>query len=106
MAMRLCELENKEVINACDCKKLGCIVDLVIDECNGCIEALVIPKAGKLCGFFCDGSEYIIPFKCIRKIGEATLRRILSWWRYMRCKRLVKFLLVFLKESCYNRKHA
>lgn len=68
--MRLCELENKEVINACDCKKLGCIVDLIIDECSGCIEALVIPKAGKLCGFFCDGSEYIIPFKCIRKIGE------------------------------------
>lgn len=67
--MRLCELENKEVINACDCKKLGYIVDLIIDECNGCIEALVIPKAGKLCGFFCDGSEYIIPFKCIRKIG-------------------------------------
>ena len=50
--MRLCELEDKEVINAC-----------------GCIEALVVPKAGKLCGFFCDGSEYIIPFKCIRKIG-------------------------------------
>ena len=56
--MRLCELENKEVINACDCKKLGYIVDLIIDECNGCIEAMVIPKAGKLCGFFCDGSEY------------------------------------------------
>lgn len=67
--MRLCELEDKEVINACDCKKLGYIVDLIIDECNGCIEALVIPKAGKLCGFFCDGSEYIIPFKCIKKIG-------------------------------------
>lgn len=52
--MRLCELENKEVINACDCKKLGYVVDLIIDECSGCIEAMVIPKAGKLCGFFCD----------------------------------------------------
>ena len=81
--MRLCELENKEVINACDCKKLGYIVDLVIDECSGCIEAMVIPKAGKLCGFFCDGSEYIIPFKCIRKI--------LFWWRCMR-KDKVKIL--------------
>ena len=48
--MRLCELENKEVINACDCKKLGYVVDLIIDECKGCIEALVIPKGGKLCG--------------------------------------------------------
>ena len=38
---------DKEVINACDCKKLGYVVDLIIDECKGCIEALVIPKGGK-----------------------------------------------------------
>lgn len=67
--MRFCELENKEVINACDCKKLGFVVDLIIDECKGCIEALIIPKAGKFCGFFSDGAEYIIPFQCIKKIG-------------------------------------
>ena len=48
--MRLCELEDKEVINACDGKKLGYIADLIIDECKGCIEAIVVPKAGKLCG--------------------------------------------------------
>lgn len=67
--VRLCELEDKEVINTCDCKKLGYIVDLIIDECKGCIEAIVVPKAGKLCGFFGDGAEYIIPFRCIKKIG-------------------------------------
>ena len=67
--MRLCELQEKEVINACDCRKLGYVADLVIDECNGRIEAIVIPKAGKFCGFFSDGSEFVIPFKCIRKIG-------------------------------------
>lgn len=67
--MRLCELENKEVINTCDCRKLGYVVDLVIDECKGRIEALVIPKAGKFCGFFSDGAEYVIPFQCIKKIG-------------------------------------
>ncbi len=67
--MRLCELQDKEVINACDCKKLGYVVDLIIDECNGCIEAIIIPKTGKFCGFFSDGSEYIIPYKCIKKIG-------------------------------------
>ncbi len=67
--MRLCELQDKEVINACDCKKLGYIVDLIIDECNGCIEAIIIPKAGKLCNFFGDSGEYIIPYKCIKKIG-------------------------------------
>lgn len=67
--MRFCEFQEKEVINTCDCKKLGCVVDLIFDECSGQIEAIIIPKPGKLCGFFSDGGEYIIPFKCIRKIG-------------------------------------
>lgn len=67
--MRLCELENKEVINACDCKKLGYVEDLIIDECNGTIEALIIPKTGRFCCFFSDGEEYVIPYRCIRKIG-------------------------------------
>ena len=26
-------------------------------------------EASKFCNFFCDGSEYIIPYKCICKIG-------------------------------------
>ena len=68
-AVRLCELEDKEVINTCDCKKLGYIVDLIIDECKGCIEAIVVPRAGKFCGLFGDGAEYIIPFLCIKRIG-------------------------------------
>ena len=67
--LRLSELEDKEVINACDCKKLGYVVDLIIDECQGCIEAIIIPKTGKFCGIFCDGGEYVIPFRCVRKIG-------------------------------------
>ena len=41
--VRLSEWKKKEVINCCDCKKLGYIEDLIIDECKGCIEALVVP---------------------------------------------------------------
>lgn len=67
--MRLCEFQDKEVINTCDCKKLGCVVDLIIDECKGCIEAIIIPKGGKFCGIFGDVAEYIIPYNCIKKIG-------------------------------------
>ena len=33
--MRLCELREKEVINICDGKRLGCIVDLEFDICGG-----------------------------------------------------------------------
>lgn len=49
--IRLCELSKKEVINCCDCKKLGYIDDLIIDDCKGCIEALVVPEGGKWCNF-------------------------------------------------------
>lgn len=67
--IRLSELEKKEVINCCDCKKLGCIHDLIIDDCKGCIEAFVVLEGGKWCGFFGDGKEYIIPFSCVKRIG-------------------------------------
>lgn len=67
--MRFCEFQNKEVINSCDCKKLGYVVDLIINERNGCIEAIIIPKSSKLCSFFGDNGEYIIPYECIKKIG-------------------------------------
>ena len=36
---------------------------------GGDIEAIIIPKGGKFCGLFGDGAEYIIPFKCIKRIG-------------------------------------
>ena len=67
--MRLNDFPGKEVINSCDGKKLGYIVDFVFDEKCGQIEAIIIPKTSKFCNFFCDGSEYIIPYKCICKIG-------------------------------------
>ena len=59
----------KKYPHACDGKKLGYIVDFVFDEKCGQIEAIIIPKTSKFCNFFCDGSEYIIPYKCICKIG-------------------------------------
>jgi len=67
--MRLSEFQNKEVINGCDCKKLGCVADLIFDECKGCIEAIIVPKNGKWCNIFGEIGEYIIPFACIQKIG-------------------------------------
>ena len=67
--MRLYELREKEVINLCDCRKLGCVTDLVVDMCNGCVEAIVIPEVGRFKGFFGYDSEYVIPFNCIRNIG-------------------------------------
>ena len=45
--MRLSEFQEKEVINLCDCKRLGYVSDLHIDECNGCITAIILPGESK-----------------------------------------------------------
>ena len=68
--MRICELHNKQVINTCDCKILGCVADVEFNECTGCIKSLIVPGPGKFCSFLGRDSEYCIPWKCIRQIGE------------------------------------
>ena len=67
--MRLCEMRDKEVINICDGKRLGCVMDLEFDACSGENEKIIIPGPGKICGVFGTDSEYVIPFGCIKKIG-------------------------------------
>ena len=57
--MRVCDLHNKQVINTCDCKILGCVIDIDFDECSGCIKALIVPGPGRLCGLF--GRDNSIP---------------------------------------------
>lgn len=67
--MRLCELQEKEVINVCDCKCLGNVVDIDFDPESGCVLALIIPGPGKLFGMFGREFELCIPWKCIVRIG-------------------------------------
>jgi len=67
--IRFCELREREVINTCNCKRLGCVTDILLDMCSGCVEAIIIPGPGKICGFLGYDSEYIIPFECIKKVG-------------------------------------
>ena len=52
--MRLCEFQKKEVINSCDCSKIGYVTDLIFDECSGCIEAIIVPKGGRRRYRACD----------------------------------------------------
>lgn len=67
--MRLCELRDKEVINGCSGRKLGCVADVEINICTGEVEAVIVPGPGRICGFLGTDSEYVIPYKCICKIG-------------------------------------
>ena len=55
--MRFCELKEKEVVNICNGKCLGGVVDLQINECSGAIEALIVPGPGKFCDTICMYKE-------------------------------------------------
>ena len=68
--MRLCELRQKEIINTCTCKSLGCPIDLEFDCATGRIHSLIVPGPGKFCSFFGRENEYIIPWNCICQIGD------------------------------------
>ena len=67
--MRLCELKEKEVINVCNCKCLGFVVDIDIDVCTGVVLALIIPGCGKLWSMFGRGSELLIPWSQVVRVG-------------------------------------
>lgn len=67
--MKMCDLRQKEVINECDCKRLGFVADLEFDICTGCIEAIIVPGPCKVFGVFGRDTEYVIPFNCIKQIG-------------------------------------
>ena len=71
--MRLCELEDKEVINVTDGRSLGCVMDLEFDPKCGQIEALIVPGPGKCFGLFGREFELVIPWKCICRIGPDTV---------------------------------
>ena len=67
--MRFCELCDKEVINANDCRCLGSVRDLEIDKECGEIKALIVPGPGKFMGLFGKDCEYFIPWCKVIRIG-------------------------------------
>lgn len=68
--MRICELKQKEVINANDCKRLGFVGDVDFDMCTGCLIAIIVPGPGCFCGFIGREKEFIIPFCDICQVGD------------------------------------
>ena len=50
--MRICELRQKEVINTCTCRSLGCPIDIEFDCRTSCLSALVLPGPGRFCCLF------------------------------------------------------
>lgn len=68
--MKISDFQTKDVINVVDGKRLGHISDLELDLRQGTIEAIVVPINSKFMGLFGGGSDLIIPWKNIVKIGS------------------------------------
>ena len=67
--MRISDLQNKDVINILDGKKIGNIIDLNIDF-NGNTTGIVVEKYKFLVSMFSSNKEIIIKWNQIEKIGE------------------------------------
>lgn len=66
--MRLSELQNKDVVNIVDGKKIGNIIDVSIDL-NGNTTGLIVEKYKFLVSMF-SNKEIEIKWSQIEKIGE------------------------------------
>jgi YlmC/YmxH family sporulation protein len=68
--VKISDFQSKDVINIVDGKKLGQVSDLELDLRQGRIDSIVVPSTqGKFFGFFGGGTDVVIPWKNIVKIG-------------------------------------
>ncbi|PAD31174.1 YlmC/YmxH family sporulation protein [Paenibacillus sp. 7523-1] len=68
--MKISDFQTKDVINITDGKRLGQISDLELDLKQGRIEAIVVPGYSKFMGLFGGGTDLVIPWRNIVKIGS------------------------------------
>ena len=66
--MNLSDLQNKDIVNMLDGKKIGNIIDARFNISTGVIEKLIIEPTKSL--FSLKNSELEIKFSEIKKIGE------------------------------------
>lgn len=65
--MRLSDLQDKDIVNVEDGKKIGKIIDVVIDE-QGNMKALIVQRT-KMLNMFSNASEMEVKWNQIKKIG-------------------------------------
>lgn len=67
--MRLSELQNKDIVNVKDGKKIGNIIDILINQ-DGISNGIVVEKSKFLISRFTSNGEIEIKWNQIEKIGE------------------------------------
>ena len=69
MSAKFTDLHCKEVICIRDGRRLGHIEDVIIQLPKGEISAIVVPGPCRFFGLFGRKDDYVIPWRCIRRIG-------------------------------------
>ena len=67
--MRVTELHCKEVICIADGRRLGFVTDVEVEVPTGNVVAIVVPGPCRLFGLVGRTEDYVIPWRCIQKIG-------------------------------------
>lgn len=70
MNCRIADLRCKEVINICDGFRMGYVCDVLLNSATGQILAIVVPGQCRFFGLFGREDDYIIPWDCIRRMGD------------------------------------
>lgn len=71
MEITFSDLRAKTVVNLTDGRRLGHIIDLILDQDNARILGVVVP--GGRGGLFKGREDLFIPYQCICKIGLDTI---------------------------------
>ncbi len=69
MGTRITELHCKEVICIDSGQRLGFVSDVEIEMPAGCVIAIIVPGPCRFLGLFGRHDDFVIPWKCIKKIG-------------------------------------
>lgn len=67
------DFRQKEVINIKTGQRMGFISDVDVDMDKGTLNSVIIPGAGKVLGMFGRGEDVVIPWECIRTIGDEVI---------------------------------
>jgi len=70
MEIRLCELQQKEILNVKDGSKIGFADDVLIDMTEKLIKALIVRGRLRLFGLLGREPDLLIPWESIEVIGE------------------------------------
>ena len=73
MNCSITDLRNKEVISSKNGCRLGCVSDVEIDTCSGCLVSIIIWGKGRCFGLLRGSDDIKICWKDIEVIGDDTI---------------------------------